>query len=44
MPLGLWREVDAFVATGLPEHIVTLTLCATALADCQTRQLPSCFC
>jgi len=38
--MGLWREVDDFVAPGLPEHIVTLTPCAPVLTDCQTRQLP----
>ena len=41
MPVGLWGVVDAFLATGLPEQIVTLTPCATALTDCQTRQLPT---
>ncbi len=41
MPLGQWGVVDAFVASGLPEQIVTLTPCATALADCQAHQLPT---
>jgi len=42
MPVGLWSVVDAFLATGRPEQIVTLTPCATALIDCQTHQVPSC--
>ena len=41
MPVGLWRVVDAFVATGRPEQNVTLTPGAMALADCQTHQWPS---
>lgn len=41
MPLGLWSVVDAFLTTGRPEQIVTLTPCAAARADCQTHQVPS---
>ncbi len=41
MPVGLWSVVDAFLATGRPEQIVTLSPCATALIDCQTHQVPS---
>jgi len=41
MPVGLWSVVDAFVATGRTEQIVTLPPCATARADCQTHQRPS---
>jgi hypothetical protein len=41
MPVGRWRVVAAFVATGRTEQIVTLPPCATALADCQMHQLPS---
>jgi hypothetical protein len=40
MPVGLWGVVDTFLATGLPEQIVTLTPCATACADCRTHHLP----
>lgn len=41
MPVGLWSVVEAFLATGLPEQIVTLTPCAAALTDCQTHHVPS---
>ena len=41
MPTGVWSVVDAFLATGRPEQIVTLTPGAAARADCQTHQVPS---
>jgi hypothetical protein len=41
MPLGLWNEVDHFVASGQREHIVTLTPGTHAQQECQARQLPT---
>lgn len=41
MPLGVWAIVDQFVASGLQEQIVTLHPCATALQECQARNLPT---
>lgn len=40
MPIGLWSVVDVFVASGQREQIVTLHPCATALQECQSRDLP----
>ncbi len=39
--VGLWDVVAAFLATGLPEQIVTLTPGAAACADCRTHHLPT---
>jgi hypothetical protein len=39
--LGVWKVVDQFVASGLPEQIIELSPCATAQQDCLARQLPT---
>lgn len=41
MPMGVWGEVDRFIASGLNEQIVELFPCQTALAECQARHLPT---
>lgn len=41
MPLGVWGEVDRFIASGLSEQIIDLSPCPTALAECQARHLPT---
>lgn len=41
MPLGVWDEIDRFVATGCPEQSVTLTPGTQAGQDCAQRQLPT---
>ena len=41
MPLGVWNEVERFVAFGQREQIVTLTPGAHAQQECQARQVPT---
>jgi hypothetical protein len=41
MPLGLWNVVDAFVASGQREQIVTLQPGTQARQACQVRDLPA---
>lgn len=39
MPLGIWNEVDQFVASGLREQVLDLYPCAAAKQECQRRNL-----
>ena len=39
MPVGVWSEVDKFVATGLVEQIVQLSPAGQAAKECQARGL-----
>jgi len=39
MPLGVWEVVDQFVATGLPEQIVTLHPSYESIKECRSRRL-----
>ena len=39
MPLGVWGVVDQFVATGLPEQIVTLHPSYESIKECRSRGL-----
>ena len=39
MPVGVWNEVDQFVASGLREQVLDLYPCAVAKPECQTRNL-----
>ena len=39
--VGVWTVVDQFVASGVSEQIVELSPCATAVQECQARQLPT---
>jgi hypothetical protein len=41
MPLGVWTEVDQFIASGLPEQIIQLHPGQTAHSECQARHLPT---
>jgi hypothetical protein len=41
MPLGIWGEVDRFIASGLNDQIIDLSPCPTAVTDCQARHLPT---
>lgn len=39
MPVGVWNEVDQFVASGLREQVLDLYPCGVAKQECQTRNL-----
>lgn len=41
MPVGTWKVVDQFVASGLPEQIVTLDPSSEAIEECRSRGLPT---
>ena len=41
MPIGVWGVVDEFVASGLREQIVDVYPCASAIKECQARNLPT---
>lgn len=41
MSLGVWDVVDQFVATGLPEQIVTLHPSYESVKECRSRRLPT---
>lgn len=39
MPVGVWNEVDQFVASGLREQVLDLYPCEVAKQECQSRNL-----
>lgn len=39
MPVGIWNEVDQFVASGLRERVLDLSPCAAAKQECRSRNL-----
>jgi len=39
MPVGVWESVDQFVATGLPEQMVTLCPSYESVKECRSRGL-----